>query len=87
MFVWFKQCQHQHAAAWSYSVLLARASVKRYREGDAVRSVCSRLGSSCPLPLERQGAGAGVNPALQARDVPRYFLRAQDGKAAAKGCH
>lgn len=87
VFVWFKQCQHQHAAAWSYSVLLAGASVKRYCEGDAVCSVCSCLGSSCPLPLVRQGARAGVNPAVQAMDVPRYFLHTQDDNVAAKGCH
>lgn len=58
VFVWFKQCQHQHAAAWSCSVLLARASVKRYREGDAVCSVCSCLGSSCPPPA-RTAASSG----------------------------
>lgn len=78
VFVWFKQCQHQHAAAWSNSVLLVRASVTGYWKKDSVCSVCSCLGSSCPSRLVPRGAGAGVNPGVYTWYMQWDFLPAQD---------
>lgn len=50
MFVWFKQCQHQHAAAWSNSGLLARAAVKRHFPVRGTGCVRSRGWPRSPHP-------------------------------------